>query len=300
MKTKMLLLVITVLTLITMDAYAQAAISSKTKFVEIKGRKIAYRTIGKGDPIILANRFRGNLDAWDPLFLDNLAKKYTVVTFNYSGLASSTGKPGTKIVDFANDIKDLADALGFKKAIVGGWSFGGFAAQIAALEYPDLFTHVILIGTNPPGQNEHPIEEKFFEVSSRWNYTVEDETYLFFEPLSDSSRKAAQSSHNRIAQRKTDLDVKIPEALWQHYTLGGKDYITDNEGTRERLLKLKTPMLIITGDHDVCFPFENWVKLSRKLQRAQMILFYQAGHGPHHQLPELTSKYIIDFIENAN
>jgi hypothetical protein len=37
------------------------AVNTKTKFVETGDRKIAYRSIGKGLPIIMVNQFRGTL-----------------------------------------------------------------------------------------------------------------------------------------------------------------------------------------------------------------------------------------------
>jgi pimeloyl-ACP methyl ester carboxylesterase len=65
-------------------------VNTTTMFVETKGRKIAYRSIGKGLPIIMLNRFRGTLDTWDPGFLDALAKKFNVITIDYSGIGLST------------------------------------------------------------------------------------------------------------------------------------------------------------------------------------------------------------------
>ena len=63
------------------------AVNTKTKFVETGGgKKIAYRSIGTGPPIILVNRFRGNLDSWDPAFLDAVASTYNVITIDYSGI----------------------------------------------------------------------------------------------------------------------------------------------------------------------------------------------------------------------
>src|ERR1035437_4727779 len=50
-----------------------SAVTAPTRFVEVGGRKLAYRTIGKGKPIVLCNRFRGVLDLWDPAFIDGLA-----------------------------------------------------------------------------------------------------------------------------------------------------------------------------------------------------------------------------------
>jgi pimeloyl-ACP methyl ester carboxylesterase len=61
------------------------------KFIETSERKIAYRSIGKGLPIIMVNRFRGNLDTWDPAFLDALASRFNVITIDYSGIGLSTG-----------------------------------------------------------------------------------------------------------------------------------------------------------------------------------------------------------------
>src|SRR5215470_19700367 len=90
------------------DNHKLNATNSKTLFAEINGRKIAYRSIGKGDPIILCQRFRGNLDDWDPAFLDALSKNYNVITFDYTGFGSSTGEPPTNMLLFAKDVVDLA------------------------------------------------------------------------------------------------------------------------------------------------------------------------------------------------
>jgi len=68
------------------------ATTCKTLFAEINGRKIAYRSIGTGDPIILCQRFRGNLDDWDPAFLDALSSNYNVITFDYTGFGNFISK----------------------------------------------------------------------------------------------------------------------------------------------------------------------------------------------------------------
>lgn len=123
---------------------ARGAVTAKTRFAEINNRKIAYRSVGNGAPIILCNRFRGILDSWDPAFIDELAKTHQVVTFDYTGIGLSTGEMGTEILSFARDVKDLAEVLKFKKIVVVGWSFGGLVAQAAAIEYPELVTQPVL------------------------------------------------------------------------------------------------------------------------------------------------------------
>lgn len=46
------------------------ALTAETQYAKIDNKQIAYRTFGSDTPILLANRFRGTLDTWDPLFLD--------------------------------------------------------------------------------------------------------------------------------------------------------------------------------------------------------------------------------------
>ena len=137
---------------------SKSAVDAKTQFVEIKGRKIAYRAVGKGKPFILCNRFRGILDTWDPAFLDAVAQDFTVITFDYTGFGLSTGTPPTDIMSFAMDAMDLVEAFGFDKVVLGGWSFGGLVAQVVVTHYPEIVSHGILIGTGPAGKTEFPIE----------------------------------------------------------------------------------------------------------------------------------------------
>ena len=80
------------------------ALVTPTRFVEVNGRKIAYRAVGEGKPIVLCTRFRGVLDLWDPAFVDSLAAEgFKVVTFDYSGLGQSTGERTYDPVSLAKD-----------------------------------------------------------------------------------------------------------------------------------------------------------------------------------------------------
>jgi pimeloyl-ACP methyl ester carboxylesterase len=290
------LLIIAIFSASSFEMYSQKAIQSKTQFAELEGRKLAYRSIGKGTPIIMVNRFRGTLDTWDPLFLDKLAENFNVITFEYTGIGSSTGTLPTDVTLVAKDVKDLADALKLKKVIVLGWSYGGLVAQAATILYPGLVSHSILIGTNPPGKNEIALEKAFLDVALKPVNNFDDEIILFFEPSSQASIAAAKSSHDRIAQR---IDVsKIPSTMdvFNLYFKGGAGFSEDKTNLREKLININTPILIICGDHDISFAVENWYPFTRKLKNAQMITFFQSGHGPQHQYPELTSKYITDFV----
>ncbi|MFT3822791.1 MAG: alpha/beta hydrolase [Chitinophagaceae bacterium] len=266
---------------------------------ETGGRKIAYRVIGEGTPLILCNRFRGTMDTWDPLFLTALAENYKVITFEYTGIGASTGALPTDIVEVARDVKDLADHLSIDQAVVVGWSYGGFVAQAATFLYPGLVTRTVLLGTNPPGNNEYPFEQAFLDAALKPVNDFEDEIVLFFEPASEISRNAALASHQRIAPALDIARIPATPELFQRYFAGGNTFREDPLKFREQFATTKTPVLVICGDHDVSFPVENWFPMIHKISTAQLIIMPQTGHGPQHQHPLLVAEYIRAFIANA-
>ena len=277
-------------------ALSQTAVDAKTQFVESKGRRLAYRLVGTADPLILCNRFRGILDTWDPAFLDALAKHFRVVTFDYSGTGRSTGKASYEHLALATDAKDLAQALGYQKVVIGGWSLGGLAAQAFALQFPEMTSHLVLIGTGPHGTRRPP-EPIFFERALKPVNDLDDLTVLFFEPRSAGSREAARQSTARILQRTTDLSVPLPPELFMRL-LGElrAEPNPDPHGLRDKLKATTKPILVISGDHDISFPVEDWYELSRELEAVQHVVFSRSGHGPQHQYPEAAAELIASFV----
>ena len=129
----------TLLTELQMDGIESnvGALVARTQYVEVNGRRLAYRSVGTGKPLVLCTRFRGNLDLWDPLFLDSLAAVgFRVITFDYSGLGLSTGEKNYDPLSLARDAHDLIEALDLREVVIGGWSLGGLAAQAFIVLYP--------------------------------------------------------------------------------------------------------------------------------------------------------------------
>ena len=271
-----------------------------TEFVELEGRTLAYRTIGAGPEMIWCNRFRGTLDTWDPAFLDNLARNFTVITFDYSGIGQSTGVAPSTVGEMAQDAKDLADQLEIARFVVGGWSMGGVAAQVVVARWPESVTHAILIGTNPAGPSARPADQLFYERARKPENDLEDETILFFEPHSATSRAAAVRTHQRLARRRSDHDPAVPPVVFNKILQTvGSDIRADGEHVRDAIMTTAVPILIISGDHDISFPVQNWYTLSGELPTAQHIVFPSAGHGPQHQYPEAAAAYIAAFIQTT-
>lgn len=273
-----------------------------TAKITVHGRTLAYRAIGQGPALILCLRFRGVLDSWDPAFLDALATEFRVITFDYSGLGQSTGTASYRPEIMARDVIDLADALGIEQFVLGGWSLGGMAAQVVAATAPDRVSHLLLIGTTPPGRVEHESEPVFLERALKPVNDLADEEILFFEPTSAASRAAALASNQRIAARTIDRSPPIPPetylALLQDRQ--ADDLFPDPGSYRETLGGAAIPILVIAGDHEIVFPTPNWFALHRVWKNLHLVVLPQAGHGPQHQAPEFVADIVRSFVRTRS
>lgn len=274
------------------------AVTVPTQSLEARGRRLAYSSLGTGRPLVLCNRFRGNLDTWDPLFLDSLvACGLRVITFDYSGLGASTGDRRYDPVALATDARDLIDALGLTDYAIGGWSLGGLAAQAFLALYGAQVTHAVLMGTGPPGPLVKLSEQLFYDVARKPVNDFDDEVTLFFEPKSPSSRAAAQRSHDRIAARTTDLSPPVPHEFAAAFLGSGpRSPMFPADAVLAFLQHTTIPILHVGGDHDISFPVENWYALSGKLPTLQLLTYPSAGHAPQHEHPEATAAHIAAFL----
>jgi pimeloyl-ACP methyl ester carboxylesterase len=281
----------------------KTASKTPTKFAELEDRKIAYRRFGSGTPLVLNIRFRGTMDSWDPLFLDELAKNFEVVIYDYTGLGASTGDPSYDRASLVKDARDLIDFLGFKKVVIGGWSLGGVVAQKFTATHPELVSHTVLIGTAPPGKPEVSGERLFMETAMHPSNGLDDQIILFFEPTSEGSREAAKRSLERIESRDVDRSPQIAEAVFMKLLSEAKDRSTiypDPEGLEMAALAAgPNPVLVVSGDHDIACPIENWLLLTKKWKSLHLMTVPQAGHGPHHQEPEFCAETITSFVKNV-
>lgn len=273
----------------------QSAVNAPTQFVEADGRRIAYRSVGTGKPLILAMRFRGVLDSWDPAFIDALAKDFRVITFDYSGIGRSTGSRASTMNGMIEDVRDLADGLKLDRFVLGGWSMGGAVAQEAAVVMTDRISHLVVIGAGPPGQAFWNPEKSFLDAALKPEYGLADEEVLFFRPSSEASRAAAKASRERIHARKADLSPPVPLSGFADQANAVAGFRADTSGVSQFLFTTKIPVLVIAGDRDLCCRAEDWYAMSGRFSTARLLVMPQSGHGPQHQYPAEVAGQIAVF-----
>src|SRR6476661_4144024 len=137
------------------------------KKVHVGDIDVAYKMLGKGDPILLFNGASDGMDAWDPSFPKILSSNHTVIAFDSRGIGNTTAgsKPYT-YQQLANDSSGLLDALKIPKADVMGYSLGSYIAQQLAIMYPDKVKSLVLIGSSCGGKDHTPKPPEFIKLQS--------------------------------------------------------------------------------------------------------------------------------------
>lgn len=275
-------------------------LTAPTRFVEVDGDKFAYRRWGNTTtgqpPLLFLQHFRGGMDHWDPVMTDGLAAGREVILFNGRGIASSSGKPRTRIEHMADDAAAAIRALGLQKIDVLGFSLGGFQAQDLTRRHPELVRKLMLLGTGPRGGNSDS-DPRMVEVAPRPVPILEDFLFLFFG-RSEAAIKAGHDFWDRRHQR-VDQDPPSSPAVIQAQVEANMYFLPklDPREPFAHLREIKQPTFILNGVNDVMVPTINSWHMVQNIQNAQLFIYPDAGHAAQFQYPERFLKHAIQFLD---
>jgi 4,5:9,10-diseco-3-hydroxy-5,9,17-trioxoandrosta-1(10),2-diene-4-oate hydrolase len=247
-------------------------INPEDKFVSVDGLKLRYIEEGSGPAVLFLHG--ASLGSSADVFLRNLgpfAKAgFRAVAFDYPGFGLSDIPAKQSTAQQRNSIPKFIDAAGLgKTALIAHSRSGGFAIQLA-LDEPDRYSHVIILGTGSllPPQTEAQVG-KYEAVQARVDKEMAQK-----EPTLEDARKLLQAdtfNHALISEE----DVAI-----RHSRMIGRNFIAHQERQShdapaggaapakplwQRLTDLKMPLLMIFGREDRAHAGER-AELLKKMQ----------------------------------
>jgi pimeloyl-ACP methyl ester carboxylesterase len=253
--------------------------NAPTKSVEVNGTNFVFREIGKkgGIPLVLLHHLTAVLEDWDPRVVDGLAAKHHVVVFDNRGVGGSGGSTPTTVEEMARDAVAFIGALGFSKVDLLGFSLGGFVSQVIAQQQPGLVRKIILAGTGPAGGEGivnvgAVLQDAFGKAGAADKHPKH---FLFFTQTSNG-QAAADDFLGRLKERTKDLDAPVSNETVQAQLAAIQAW---GQGDATTLETVQHPVLVVNGDDDVMVPPSNSFELARRLPKAQLSIFPDAGHG---------------------
>jgi pimeloyl-ACP methyl ester carboxylesterase len=187
--------------------------------------------------------------------------------------------------DLAADAAALARGLDDRPAHLAGIGVGAMVAQVAALDHPDAFSALTLVGTRPvaPGRPDADLPDHDAATMKR----------LFSTAMPDWSDRAAVAEY-AAARAKTLGDDPAAarataERIWNR-TPGTQPAVqmANQLGMvfsklrckprwRERLAEIAIPTLVVHGRRDPFFPVGNGEALARDIPGARLLVLERAA-----------------------
>jgi len=250
------------------------------RLAETRFGRIAYRIDGDGDgvPLLLAQRYRGTIDDWDPRFIAALASGRRVIRFDNAGVGRSLGSEAPdNAAAMAEVAVALIDGLGFDKVDLLGWSLGGYIAQMVALNAPDRVRRLVIAGSGPGAVPEGPAQHPHVrEVVTKDELDDEDFLFLFF-PDTVEGRAAGRAHLDLIAAEATGPTVTMATTLQQRKAI--VSWTKGELSARARLPELAVPTLVANGALDVMVPAYGSYVISHEAPNAKLVLYPRSGHA---------------------
>jgi 3-oxoadipate enol-lactonase len=211
---------------------------------------ICYELAGSGPRLLKIWGTGGDLRRPLTDFDRLLAAHFTVLAFDQRGMGRS-GKPARDytMADYADDAAGIMAVLGWDRAAVLGYSFGGMVAQQLALRHPARVERLVLMSTSAGGAggSSYPLHELA-------DLDDEQRVRRFLE-LADSRRTPHwQAAHAALWQSLVDdgmamLRLGADDPAWRAGSLRQLGARRGHD-TWDRLPELKMPVSVFAGRYD--------------------------------------------------
>ena len=266
-------------------------------YANSKGVQLYFEEAGKGIPVVFVHEFAGDIRSWEPQ-LRYFGRRYRCIAFNARGYLPSDIPEAVSQYSQAiatDDIANVMNDIGVRKAHIVGCSMGGYATLHFGLRYARMARSLTVIGA---GYGSDPDKRAQFltdtEVMAR---------------RFDGLGTAAAIKTYQIGPARVQYQNKDPrgfhefcEEFAEHSALGSANTLRGVQARRptiynlERgLARMKVPTHIVSGDEDnQCL--EPGIFIKRVCPAARLTIVAATGHAVNVEEPDLFNRLTDDFL----
>jgi pimeloyl-ACP methyl ester carboxylesterase len=232
-------------------------------YLHIDGLSVRYQAGGHGPPLLLLHGWGGRIESFTPV-ADDLRRSYTVYAIDLPGFGDSS-LPAVPwgSADYARLTLAVMDRLELVKPHVLAHSFGGQVIIHVAAAHPTRLGKLVLVGSagirGPRTLKAHL--KRLISQMGRWAATYGGSVG---KTLRDALYRRIQSQDYANAGALRPTLVKVV-----------------NEDLRALLPRIKSPTLLVWGEHDREVPLAAARLMARLIPGAQLVVLENAGHFPY-------------------
>jgi proline iminopeptidase len=289
-------------------------------FIDANGLMIYYKTLGKGEPLLILHGGPGASHDYFLPYLLPLARHNRLIFIDErgSGRSQKLEDPAAYTIEnMVEDVEAVRQALGLGKINLLGHSYGGALAQAYALKYQQNLTHLILGST---WSSTEAMNKVFVKMKANMSPELRDRIdRLEAAGLFGHGKVYEQNRYTAeymiaswgegyfpyVYQNRPDpnydpiangnISWSLYRQMWGEH---GEFIIDGNLRSVEytsRLVSLKVPTLIIVGDHDECDPSLSEA-MRDKIAGSKLAIMPNSGHMTFVDQPNLFIKTVDDFL----
>ncbi|MGI0012457.1 MAG: alpha/beta fold hydrolase [Nitrososphaera sp.] len=247
-------------------------------------------------PIVLIHGFPFNSEMWkgQTQMLQDNKKHLRIITYDLRGHGKSDVGDGQYTIElFVDDFIALLDYLKLTKAILCGFSMGGYIALRAIERNPDRFSALVLCDTMSAADST--------EAKVRRANTIKQIKREGVERFAEGFLKAVFAPQTFDA--KPDIIDEIKRTILSNSPLGICGALLAMAGrtdTTEGLSKINVPTLVLVGEHDAVTPPSAAKTMHERIPNSKLYLIDNAGHMSNLENPNVFDEHLTKFLEGID
>ena len=245
-----------------------------------------YEVTGEGEWLVLIHGNTLDLRMWDDQ-LPAFSRHYRVLRYDLRGFGRSP-LPGAQPYSHAQDLRNLLQHLGCRRAHILCSSMGGRVAVDFTLTFPDMVDRLITVDANLDGYVFAETPPAALATSVARSEGV-------------AAARSAWLAHPMFAPvlRHTDAGWRVRdmvEAYSAWHWINDDPHQPLTPSAIERLESIIAPTLVVAGTEDV-YDFRRIADvLAARIPNADKTLLPGIGHMPNMEAPATVNDLVLDFL----
>jgi esterase len=242
--------------------------------------KLHHRISGKGEPLMILHGLFGHSDNWQSI-AKQLSEEYTIILVDLRNHGQSPHSDDWNYQLMAEDVKELADDLGFDKFYLAGHSMGGKVAMMFAQFYPERLHKLIVIDISPRYYpvHHHEIIDALLMVKPEGRSNRKEAENLLENSISDfATRQFLLKNLYWNEEQKLNWRFNL-NVISENIEEVGKA-VPDNDAI------IDIPSLFIKGSKSGYVKTQDEELIHQQFSHAEIVSIEDAGHWVHAEKPQ--------------
>ena len=256
---------------------------------QINGLDFAYTDQGKGTPILFIHGYPLNKSMWDPQAKD-ISGTFRVITVDLRGHGESSAPLWFSTMEmFADDLRALLDHLSIKKAVIAGFSMGGYVAFAFYRKYRDRVQGLVLADTRPQADSPEGKQGRFktAQTAQKDGASAIAEAMLpkLLTPKTIETR-------SELVQKARQIMIGSPV----NGIAADLMAMAERPDSLALLSEIQCPTLIIVGEQDGLTSPADAKLMAEKIKGATLEVIPNAAHLSNLEQPEAFNRAVRKFL----